>query len=88
MTSPENLLHQRATGFLALMVDLAHHGHCEGITGGRNEPTDILADLADATGRHLDVTFRIAHLPAHRILDIVMGGAAESSALRLAWRTI
>lgn len=71
----QDFLHQRAAGVLAFLVGFAENGHRKRVAGRRHQPADILADIRDAAGRDLDLALRIAHLPADRILVVVVGGA-------------
>jgi hypothetical protein len=73
--SARDLLHQRATGGLALRKGRAHYGHRERLSRGRHEALDVLPDLADAAGGALDLALGITNLAANGMLVIDVGGA-------------
>src|SRR5690606_15394011 len=66
----EDLLHERTAGVLSFHEGFAGHVHGECLAGCRNEPFDVLTNLADATSRVSDVTLGIADLPANRMFVV------------------
>jgi hypothetical protein len=57
----------------------AVHGHREGVAGGRHLSGDVLLDLADASGRKLDLTLRVADLPTNSLWSSTCAARRRSS---------